>query len=69
MLVRVRKAEIDQFKSFVKVDEEVLRLEISMNDSNLVEMLDSVDQLAKILACFCLFESLFLENELEKLAF
>ena len=49
-LVSVGESEVDNFNSFVFIDEDVLGLEVSVGDSTFVKILDSRNNLLEKMA-------------------
>ena len=68
LLVGVAEAEIDQSNILLMVEEQVLRLEVPVNDAQLVEVLDAADDLLEEFAGFGLLELLLLHDVVEELA-
>jgi len=68
LLVGVAEAEIDQSNVFLVVQQQVLRLQISVHDAELVQILDSTNDLLEELAGFCLLKLLLLDDVVEELA-
>lgn len=64
--VGIRKSKVHDPDGPVVVDKAVLELEISMNDSKLVNVLDSAYDLLENLASFSLSHSLFADNVVKK---
>ena len=64
----VRKAEVDYFDVAIVVEQEVLRLQVSMHDSILVDVLDPSQDLLHKMDSFLLVESLTLNYVVEEFA-
>ena len=51
------QAEVDQFDVIVRVDQDVLRLDVSMRDAVESQVLDGEDQLVEVMSCLVLLQS------------
>lgn len=60
--VGVGEPEVHDLESFVKVNKQVLRLQVSVYYAQLVQILNPCDELPEVLASLGLFEPLLLDN-------
>ena len=68
LLVLVAQSEIDKSDVLLMIEQQVLRLQVSVHNTELVQVFDSADYLLEELASLSLFELLFLDDVVEKLA-
>ena len=64
--IRIGEAEIDDFDVIIVIHEEVFRLQITMTDAKLMQVLDSGDQLQKKLGRLLLPDTFSVDNVFEK---
>lgn len=68
LLIQITESEIHNLQRFVIVYQKVFRLQVTVADAELVNVLDARDELLKVLAGHLLLEALVLHNEVEQLA-
>lgn len=68
MLVGIAEPKINQLQIVLVVEQQILRLEISVNDAQLVQVLDRALDLLEELARFLLGQLLLLDDVVEELA-
>ena len=68
LLVEVGQAEVDYLECFVVVNQQILRLEITVTYTELVNVADATDKFLEVLACRLFVEFLILDNQVEQLA-
>ena len=66
LLIHVRKTKIDDFERVVVVKEQVLRLQITMADTTLVEVLDAADEFPVELGCLLLIQACISDDKVKK---
>lgn len=68
MLVGIAEPKINQLQIVLVVEQQILGLEISVNDAQLVQVLDRALDLLEELACLLLGQLLLLDDVVEELA-
>ena len=68
LLVSVTQAEVDEPYVFLMVQKQVFRFQVSVDDAQLVQVLNTTDDLLEELACFRLFQLLLLDDVVKKFA-
>ena len=66
--IHVTEAKVDDLELSIKVQKQIFRLEISVADAQLVNIVDSSKQLLQVLACSPLLQLLILNDQLKKLS-
>ena len=67
--VGIGEPKVYYFKGAVEVNEQVFWLEIAMNYAELMQMLNSIQELTEELTCFLFLEPFLFDDELKQLAF
>ncbi len=68
-LVGVGKPEINNFDVLFSVEKNVFRFEVSVDNSNLVDVLDAGNELVEHFGCFGLLETLAVDNVVKEFPF